>query len=205
MRNVLLKLLGIGTILGFVTLPASANSVNLTLNGSGTIGIASTGSGNLRLCLGSGSCNALAFTAVGTGDFTGITSFRISASGPISLWPVGPDSVFANASLSGITFSGGDIDGTFSSMIVSQTSSQVSSGMAKISGTGAITSVAGLRVNVPFNFSGTINVGADVSIGALPGGGTTGEVIPTPEPGILALATTGLLLFGGVFWRRFAF
>jgi hypothetical protein len=206
MRIILSKFLGAAAILCLAAFSASANPISLTLNGSGTIGLSSTGSGNLTVCLGGGSpcANTLSATGIGTGDFSGVTGFTISAGAPISLTEVS-NCVFANASLTGVTFLGGTLSGTLTSMTVSQTSGQVSSGLARISGTGAITSLAGLTVNVPFNFSGTLHVGAGVDICALPGGGTTGGIGATPEPGTLALAGTGLLLLGGAVRRWFVF
>lgn len=205
MKDMLLKMLGVTALLGLSVCPASASSVSLTLNGSGMIGVSSSGSGNLTLCLGGGSpcTDSVVATGTGTGDFSGITGFTISASAPISLTEVS-SCVFANASLTGVTFVGGDLSGTFSSLTVSQTAAQVSSGVASISGTGVITSLAGLTVNAPFDFTGALNVGAGVNICALPGGGVTGSIAPTPEPGTLALAVSGLLLFGGAVRRRFA-
>lgn len=206
MKRIVLKLLGVAAISGIVVLSAVASPVNLTLSGSGTIGLSSSGSGSLTVCLGGGSpcADSLSVMGSGAGDFTGITSFMISAGGPISLTQSGSNCVFANASLSGVTFAGGDLTGSINSMTVSQASSQVSSGLASISGSGTILTIAGVSANVPFNFSGTINVGAGVNICALPGGGVTGGISATPEPASLALAMTGLLLFGGTVRRWFA-
>ncbi len=205
MKTMLVRMLGVVVLASLSVIPARANSVSLSLNGSGTVGIISSGSGNLTLCLGGGSpcSNALAASGIGNGDFTGITSFTISSSAPISLTEVS-NCVFANASLTGVTFLGGDISGTISSLTVSQTAGQVSSGVASVSGIGTITSVAGLTVNVPFDLAGALNVGVGVDICALPGGGGSGSFAPTPEPGTLALAVSGLLLFGGTVRRRFA-
>lgn len=204
MIKIAVKLLGLAACGGLLALSASANSVNLTLNGSGTIGFSSSGSGNLTVCLGGGSpcTGSLSATGVGNGDFAGVTNFMISSSVPISLTETS-NCVFANASLSGITFAGGSLSGTIDSMTISQASSQVSSGLASLSGTGTITTIGVLTVNVPFSFSGTLNVGAGVDLCALPGGGSTGGVSPTPEPGTLPLAMTGLLLFGGAVRRWF--
>lgn len=204
MRKFVFKLLGVVAIASLVALSASADSVSLS--GSGTIGITSSGSGNVTVCLGGGSpcTNTLSLTGSGTGAFTGTTSFMLSAGAPISLTQVGSTCVFANTSLSGVTFAGGDVSGMLSSLTVSQASSQVSSGLASISGSGTITSVGGVSANVPFDFSGTINVGAGVNICALPGGGVSGSIAPTPESGTLPLAAIGLLLFGGAVRRWFA-
>lgn len=205
MKTMLARMLGVAVLASLSVIPAWANPVTLSLNGSGTVGITSSGSGNLTLCLGGGSpcSNSLSASGVGNGDFTGITSFTISSSVPISLTEVS-ECVFTNASLSGVTFLGGDISGTISSLTVSQAAGQVSSGVASVSGTGTITSFLGLTVNIPFNLAGALDVGAGVNICALPGGGGSGSFGPTPEPGTLGLAVSGLLLFGGAVRRRFA-
>lgn len=204
MKNVMSKFLGVAAVFCLAALSASASPINLTFKSSGTIGLSSSGSSNLTLCLGGGSpcANSLSATGVGTGDFSGTTGFSISASAPVSLTEVS-NCVFANASLTGVTFLGGTLGGTLNSMTVSQTSSQVSSGVADLSGAGTITSLAGLTVSVPFNFSGVLHVGVGVDICNLPGGTTPGSL--TPEPGTLAMAATGLLLLGGAVRRRLAF
>jgi hypothetical protein len=202
MRNVLSKFLGGAAVLCLAALSASASPINLTFNGSGTIGLSNSSSTNLTLCLGGGSpcTNSVSATGVGTGSFSGTTGFTIAASAPISLTEIS-NCVYANASLTGVTFVGGTLAGTLNSMTVSQTSSQVSSGLADISGMGTLTSVGGLSANAPFNFSGVLNVGVGVDICNLPGGQGTGGFTPTPEPGTLTLAASGLLFLGGAVRR----
>lgn len=205
MKQAVLKLIGSGVLFGLVALGGSANPVSVTLNGSGNIVLSSSGSGNLTVCLGSGStcANSVNVGIVGTGNFAGVTSLMITG-GPISLTEQGSLCVFANAALTGVTFAGGSLSGTINSLTISQTSAQLSSGLATISGTGTITSILGVMQNVDFNFSQNLNVGVNVDICAIPSGGVTGTVAPTPEPLTLVLMGTGLLFIGGTVRRRLA-
>lgn len=177
MKHAVLKLIGSAVLFGLTALGASANPATVTLNlsGMGTI----------------------------TGTLAGVVNVPLSGTVTLTGGMSGTECVFVNASVSGVVFTSGDISGSITSLTLAQTAAQVTTGVATLSGSGTLSDTALALVNVPFNISGTLHLGAGVDICNI--SSITTPVSPTPEPASLVLAGTGMLLLGFALRRRLAF
>jgi hypothetical protein len=197
---------------------------NISLNGttSGSVNFTGAGSGNLTLALGScnGGTNCIDGSASGNGVFGGGSPplngfFEISGASVLALTNTSPTNwnvtggtfsfIFSSlADGGGLDFLNGTLDlidlgqsgssGTFNTNFVANLTGLGGSLASLFTSAGGIANIS-LSLNTSSNLSG-------LALGA-PASGTIGHasITTTPEPGMMMLFGSGLLMLGG-FLRR---